>query len=244
MKNIKEVSKLTGLTERSLRYYEELGLINPSRNEINDYRQYSDSDVEKLYQIQLYRSLEIPLKKISEIFFYENTSEYEIYLEQIDKLKKKRDDLNKILADLQRKIEGEKIMEKDFKNVNAIIADNEVKYGQEIREKYGNQVVDKANDYLRASGGEKLDSAEELRIQINELLTQLVTEEVSIEDEKAKKLFALHKEWLEIYYPNYSKEYHLGLADMYEFDERFAKYYDDVINGGMKFIVDTIRKYA
>jgi len=64
---ISEVMKITSLTKRAIKYYEEDELISPLVNELNNYRDYSEEDVEKLKQISVLRSFNIPVKKIKEI---------------------------------------------------------------------------------------------------------------------------------------------------------------------------------
>ncbi|WEV44597.1 MerR family transcriptional regulator [Streptococcaceae bacterium ESL0687] len=59
--NIKEISKITQVSERGLRYYEKLGLLNPKRNEKNGYREYGKSDIDQIYQIALYRAMHFSL---------------------------------------------------------------------------------------------------------------------------------------------------------------------------------------
>lgn len=61
---IKEVEKLTGLTAKSIRYYEDKGLIKVERNEENDYRSYSEADVNRLKKIKLLRYLEFSVEEV------------------------------------------------------------------------------------------------------------------------------------------------------------------------------------
>lgn len=63
--NIKEVEKRTGLKAANIRYYEQEGLLRPERNRQNNYREYSQQDVETLERIKMLRALEVPLEKIS-----------------------------------------------------------------------------------------------------------------------------------------------------------------------------------
>lgn len=64
---IKETEKLTGLTAKSIRYYESKGLIAVKRNEENSYRSYSDKDVTRLKQIKLFRYLDFSIDEIREL---------------------------------------------------------------------------------------------------------------------------------------------------------------------------------
>ena len=66
-----------------------------------------------------------------------------------------------------------------------------------------------------------------------------------INSEKAKSVYEKHKAWLSFSWPSYSKEAHIGLAEMYVADERFAKYYND--RAGKEVVAtlrDIIVKYA
>ncbi len=65
--NTKQVEELTGLTRQNIRYYERQGLLEPAREDGNDYRDYSSSDVERLKLIKMLRMLDMPLKEIEHI---------------------------------------------------------------------------------------------------------------------------------------------------------------------------------
>lgn len=67
MKKVSEVSRLTGVSVRTLRYYDSIGLLCPSEKTEAGYRLYSDSDLEKLSQILLYRQLAFSLADIDRI---------------------------------------------------------------------------------------------------------------------------------------------------------------------------------
>ena len=61
---VKQLSELTGLTPRTLRYYDAIGLLRPARDGANDYRRYGPAEVERLRQILIYRELGLPLEEI------------------------------------------------------------------------------------------------------------------------------------------------------------------------------------
>lgn len=67
MRTVHEVSKLAGVSIRTLQYYDKIGLLHPSQYTESGYRLYDDTDLEKLQQILLFRELEFPLKDIKEI---------------------------------------------------------------------------------------------------------------------------------------------------------------------------------
>ena len=67
MYTVKQMSKMAGITPRALHYYDEIGLLKPSRIGDNGYRYYGDEALLRLQQILLYRELEVPLDDIKEI---------------------------------------------------------------------------------------------------------------------------------------------------------------------------------
>ena len=64
---VNEVSKLTGVSIRTLQYYDKIGLLHPAKYTESGYRLYDDTALEKLQQILLFRELEFPLKEIKAI---------------------------------------------------------------------------------------------------------------------------------------------------------------------------------
>ena len=67
MRTVNEVSKLTGVSIRTLQYYDSIGLLRPSEYTDAGYRLYDDTSLERLQQILLFRELEFPLKEIRNI---------------------------------------------------------------------------------------------------------------------------------------------------------------------------------
>ncbi len=61
MKTVKNVSELTGVSIRTLRYYDEIGLLKPTKLTKAGYRLYDDKALEKLWEIMFFRELDIPL---------------------------------------------------------------------------------------------------------------------------------------------------------------------------------------
>ena len=58
--NIKEAEKLTGISKRNIRFYEQKGMLHPARNQDNDYRDYSSQDIERLKLIRALRMVDMP----------------------------------------------------------------------------------------------------------------------------------------------------------------------------------------
>ena len=69
---ISEVAKLSGITVRTLHYYDEIELLKPSETTEAGYRMYSSEDLERLQQILFFRELDFPLNEIKEIMLNPN----------------------------------------------------------------------------------------------------------------------------------------------------------------------------
>lgn len=97
MKTVKEVSDIAKISIRTLRYYDEIGLLKPSRLSEKGYRLYDKKELEKLQQIMFFREMEIPLVDIKRIFQNTCFDREQILLTQKSLLEKKRNRLNGLI---------------------------------------------------------------------------------------------------------------------------------------------------
>ena len=124
-----------------------------------------------------------------------------------------------------------------------LIKENEKKYGAEIREKYGDKVADKSNAKLMGLTQEQYEQSENLRIECESAL-KLAVETGDFSGELARKACDLHRRWLCFFNPDYSKEYHRNLGEMYVSDERFKAYYEKIAEGCTEFLRDALKVYC
>ena len=97
MKTVKDVSEITGVSIRTLRYYDEIGLLNPTELTKAGYRLYDNKALEKLQEIMFFRELEIPLTDIKKIMDNPNYDKEQALLTQKSLLEQKRNRLNGII---------------------------------------------------------------------------------------------------------------------------------------------------
>lgn len=98
MKTVKDVSEITGVSIRTLRYYDEIGLLNPTELTKAGYRLYDNKALEKLQEIMFFRELEIPLIDIKKIMDNPNYDKEQALLTQKSLLEQKRNRLNGIIG--------------------------------------------------------------------------------------------------------------------------------------------------
>ena len=97
MKTVKDVSKITGVSIRTLRYYDEIGLLNPTELTEAGYRLYDNKALEKLQEIMFFKELEIPLMNIKKIMEDPNYDREQVLSDQKSLLEQKRNRLNGII---------------------------------------------------------------------------------------------------------------------------------------------------
>lgn len=98
MRTVHEVSELTGLSIRTLQYYDKIGLLRPTARTNAGYRLYNESDLARLQQILLFRELEFPLKEIKAILDSPNFNRSRALQQQIELLELRREHLNKLIG--------------------------------------------------------------------------------------------------------------------------------------------------
>lgn len=97
MRTVKEVSEITGVSIRTLRYYDEIGLLKPTELTEAGYRLYDNKALEKLQEIMFFRELEVPLIEIKKIMDTPNYDKEQVLLTQKILLEQKRNRLNGII---------------------------------------------------------------------------------------------------------------------------------------------------
>lgn len=246
---VQKLGNLAGISTRTLRYYDEIGLLKPARKSSSGYRIYGQPEVDKLQQILFYRELGLELEQIKNIVNDPGFNGSQALEEHREKLLTKRMQLDLLIINVEKTISakgGESIMadkEKFEGFKQKLVDDNEQQYGDEIRDKYGDDVVDQSNAKMLNMSEEKYQAFTLLEQQVLDRLADAIkTGDPS--SELAQQTADLHRQWLGFTWPSYSKEAHMGLAEMYVADERFAAYYDKVQPGAAQFLRDAIAAYT
>lgn len=246
---VQKLGKLAGISTRTLRYYDEIGILKPARINSSGYRIYGQGEVDRLQQILFYRELGVSLDNIKKIVTAPSFDGAQALREHREKLLEKRAQLEVLIANVEKTIaltEGRLDMsdQEKFEGFKQkMIDDNEKKYGAEARRKYGNDAVEKSNAKVKNMTQEQYQEVTTLEQQVRETLAQaFATGDPA--GGLAQKAADLHKQWLTYYWSEYSKEAHAGLAQMYVDDERFKAYYDKDQPGTAEFLRDAIQIYT
>lgn len=247
---VKQVAEISGVSARTLRYYDQINLLKPKLVNDSGYRIYGEEEINRLQQILLYRSMGMKLNQIQSVLDDSTFDIHNALEEHRKQLLAQRKQIDHLLLTVDKTIryqKGELSMSnkekfEGFKKER--LEENEKVFGDEIRQKYGKETVNASNQQWMNMSEEEFKQMQEIENELFMSLDQLYQSK-DLDSKEAKQVFDLHKNWLMFSWSEYSAEAHKGLAEMYVADDRFRKYYNEKAD---KEIVDLLRdiivKYA
>jgi len=245
------LARLSGVSTRTLRYYDQIGLLKPLRVEPNGYRIYGEAQVDALQQIRFYTELGFSLKEIGCLTRSPEFDRERALAGHLLSLKEEQARLGRLIENVERTLKaqsgGREMSDTEkfegFKR--ELVQENERRYGAEVRKKYGNSVADASNEKLLKMTEAEYKDVETLTTAINAALAAAV-ETGDPAGTQAQAVCDMHRRWLCKYWPDgmYSKEAHAALAEGYVEDPRFRGYYDAVAPGAARFLHDAILIYC
>ncbi len=242
---VQQLASLAGVSTRTLRYYDSIGLLSPARLTPAGYRIYTTPQVDRLQQILFYKNLGLSLSTIQAML---DTAEYNpaAALEaHLAALYQQKETVEKLIETTEKSLQyykGKTTMKDNEKFEGfkkQLLAENEAQYGAELTEKFGEETIAASNAKIMKMSAAQYEAFEALSKEINQTLRQGV-ETSTPASPIGQKLAALHKEWLCYTWPRYSYEAHKGLAQAYVDDPRFTAYYEKIVPGGAVFLRDAI----
>ncbi len=156
MMTVKEVSKLAGVSIRTLQYYDSIGLLKPAEYTGSGYRLYDDTALERLQQILLFRELEFPLKEIRKIIESPDFDKEKALDQQIELLTLKKKHLEKLIT-FARGIKKKGANTMDFTAFDTSRLDE---YTKKAREQWGDTGAFK--EYEKKASGRSKEEEQEL----------------------------------------------------------------------------------
>ena len=222
MKTVKEISRLTGISVRTLHYYDEINLLKPTKTTDAGYRLYDDTALERLHSILLFRELQFPLKEIKAILDSSDFNTKTALEEQIKLLELQRNRLDEII------IAAREILTKGTENMNFSTFDKtEIKkYADEAKQKWG--CTDAYKEYIQKhyDSADKTDKLMQIFAEIGKI------KHLSPYCEEAQNLIKKLQNFITENYYTCTDEILRGLGQMYISDERFKKSIDDAGGAG------------
>ena len=240
MRTVKEVSKLTGVSVRTLHHYDAIGLLKPTKVTDAGYRMYDDAALSRLQNILLFRELQFPLKEIKEILDSPNFDPSEAIRQQIELLELQYQHIGRLIS-LAREIQNKGVTIMNFQAFNKSEIDQ---YKAEAKAKWGKTHA--YQEYEQKTAGRDDKAFRESGNRLMELFAEFGTLRHMPPTGEAvqEKVAALQKFITEHYY-ECTNEILMGLGQMYTEDERFRKNIDEAGgNGTAAFVSQAIRIYC
>ena len=241
--SISEMAKRTGVSVRTLHYYDEIGLLKPSEIATDTgYRYYHDEALERLQQILFFRELNFSLKEIQKIMSSSDYTKEVALQKQRELLCLEKERLEGIIQLLDARLKGEhKMSFKEFDNSE--IERMKEQYADEVKERWGNtkayeESVQKATN---RSEEEEADYASGMKQLLEEFSKHLK------EDPGSDEVQELVRRWQQLITKQYyecTDEILLGLGQMYVADERFLEFMDQYGKGTAQLVCDGIGIYC
>ena len=208
MKTVKEVSRITGVSVRTLHHYDAIGLLKPTKVTQAGYRLYDENALGKLQTILLFRELEFPLKEIKEMLTAEHFDPMVALDDQIRLLELRREKLDQLI-DHARHIKNTGVMNMDFKAYDSKKLDA---YAQEAKKRWGHTDAWRESQARGKSAQQELSDADGL-MDIFRRLGQY--REGSPAAAEAQALIAELQRYISGHYYNCTREILYGLGQMY-----------------------------
>ena len=236
---IKEFAQFTGVSVRTLHYYDEIGLLNPSRvDKSTGYRYYDEQSLLRMQEILFYRELDFSLKSIEEILSSPNYDKTQALKEQKQLLILKRERLENLISAIDSAMKGENVM-------TAFDNSKFEQYKAEAREKWGK--TEAYQEHAEKTRGYSKDKWNSLAAGLDAIMGQFAesTKHGDAPDSDAAQnlVKALQSHITENYY-TCTKEILFGLGQMYVADDRFRQNIDKHADGTATFIRDAITIYC
>ena len=239
--SIQDIARLAGTTSRTLRYYGELGLLEPSRVGRNGYRFYDQDCLVRLQRILLLRELGLSLPRIAEVLDggRDPVTALRTHLEL---LKQERERIDRQIASVKttiRKTErGEQLMADEV-----LDGFDHTRYEQEVTERWGRDAYERGDRWWRSLSETERSAFQQQQLAIARDFARARTAGVPADCDEAQAIARRQVDWLSVTMRP-TRSYVSGLGEMYVADPRFAANYDRHGAGTAAFVRDAMKIYA
>ena len=244
--NISAFAALAGVSTRTLRYYDRIGLLRPAQVTAAGYRVYGAAEVDRLQQILFYRELEVSLAEIAALLARPDFDRRTALRAHISALKARKQRLQLLIDTAEKSLaatKGESTMtdNEKFEGFKQELIDrNEAQYGSETRAAYGDEAIDASNKKLKNMPAAEFSEMQQQEKEILARLAAAVAAGQSPDSDEGRAIATLHHRWLCHHMHACPPATHKGLAALYVQDTRFTAYYDKARPGCAAFLHDAV----
>lgn len=245
---VKQLAKISGVSVRTLHWYDEKDILKPSYHGVNGYRYYEEEQLLMLQQILFFRELGLSLNDIQRLLQRDDFNKIEalqshkqILMKEIDRKKSLIITIDKTIL----RLGGKKIMQ-DKELYQGFDKAKQKEYEQYLVKEYGT----KAEELLKSShkrtakwDKDEWEGVKKTGDQIHKELADAINSGLDPESEEVQKIIHCHYEMQNRFY-DLTKEVYLGLADLYAQHPDFKKFFDVYHLKMIEYIGEAMRYYA
>jgi len=242
--SIQQLAGMSGVSVRTLHYYDQIGLLRANRNPKNGYRVYSENDVLYLQQILFYRALDISLEEIEKMIHATDFSLLNSLYKQKMLVEKKQKNYKKIIRTIEKtiaRIEQNNTMN-DEELFEGLDKEKMAAYEVEAKERWGNtDYYKQSQKNIEKMGKEGLQKVME---EANQILTELGAKmDLGVSHPEVQHI--IHKHFLHLHhFYTPTIELYRGLAHLYVQDQRFTEFYERITPGLASFLSEAMIYYC
>ena len=236
---VKEFAEFTGVSVRTLHYYDEIGLLMPAYvDRFTGYRYYDENSLLRMQEILFYRELDFSLKAIREILTSPNYDKCKALKEQKHLLMLKKERLERLIFAIDSAVKGENVM-------TAFDNSEFEKYKAETQEKWGK--TDAYKEHAQRTKNYSKQKWNDLAEGMDHIMAEFalcMKKDESPNSAKAQSLVKMLQNYITENYYLCTNEILAGLGQMYVADERFMNNIDKHADGTASFICKAIAVYC
>ncbi len=241
-RSISETAKLSGVSVRTLHYYDKIGLLSPSCVTGAGYRFYEDAELQRLQQIMFYRELDFSLKEIGQLLSCPNYDENGAFSKQLELLRLKRNRLDGLIALLDARLKGVKTM--SFTAFDETeLEQTRQRYAAEVKARWGHTDAYQESEKKRSACSEvnlaAMQAGMDAIMQKFAGLADCDPAAAEVQD-----LVAAWQQFITEHYYVCTNEILAGLGELYTADQRFRENIDRNGMGTAQLMSDAIRIYC
>ena len=240
MRTVKEVSRITGVSVRTLHYYDAIGLLKPTKVTEAGYRMYDDTALSRLQNILLFRELQFPLKEIKVILDSPSFSQEEAIAQQIKLLELQYKHIGELIS-FAREIQTKGVRTMNFEVFNT----NEIEqYKEEVKAKWGHSKA--YREYEQRASSQSEHNYDKFVDEIMSLFTKFgALKQFPPTDKAVQEKVAVLQSYINENFYTCNNEILKELGEMYVSDERFKKNIDHFGGEGTaEFVRQAISVYC
>jgi DNA-binding transcriptional MerR regulator len=236
---IKEIAGLAGVTTRTLRYYDQIGLLPPAEIGSNGYRYYDKDSLLHLQQILFYRELDVPLNEIQLIMSRPDFNLENALADHRARLSKRWQRLEALITTIDKTIAnlqgGRQMAAEDY-----FEGFDHRQYEDEVKQRWGD--TSQYAESQKKWGSYSQEEKEAIKAEGGRITIAMVSEDpnTSPDDPRVQEAIGEYHAYLNKYFYTCEVGYLRGLADMWAADPRFAINYDRIRPGGAAFVREAV----